>query len=431
MTTLNVQLLMTGNELMSGDIVDSNSAFIANELKSLGVTVNRMVTVADELTTLVNEITQISLQSDVLVINGGLGPTTDDLTAQALAQAANLPICQHPDAYQHLTSWCERRNAKLSPANLKQAMLPQHCEVVANSIGSAVGFALTLNNCLIICTPGVPKEFKLMVRNEVLPRVSILIGDAEQFYTKRMQVFGYGESGLQQLISDKLPDWPESLEIGFRASMPLLELKVTYTTSYPETERQVWFNKLYALLGDHIVHHIEDHPSSLSQVVNSLLDERNLTLTTAESCTGGLIASQITQIAGASANFHAGFVTYSNQMKHQLLNVSNETLADYGAVSEQTVREMLKGALTVSGSDLGISVSGIAGPSGGTDEKPVGTVWIAWGNREKINTVQCLVPGSRWYFQQAVSAICLDLIRRFILNINETPRYLIDRAVKK
>ena len=118
-------------------------------------------------------------------------------------------------------------------------------------------------------------------------------------------------------------------------------------------------------------------------------------------------------------------------MKHQLLNVSNETLAEYGAVSEQTVREMLQGALTVSGSDLGISVSGIAGPSGGTDDKPVGTVWIAWGNRENINTVECLVPGSRWYFQQAVSAICLDLIRRFILNINETPRYLIDRAVKK
>ncbi|GLX81533.1 CinA family nicotinamide mononucleotide deamidase-related protein [Thalassotalea eurytherma] len=430
MTKLNVQLLMTGNELMTGDIVDSNSAFIANEFKNIGVTITRKITVADDLAILTAEISQISQQSDLLIINGGLGPTTDDLTAQALASAANLPIEEHPNALEHLTTWCAKRNAKLSAANLKQALLPKGCDIVANSIGSAVGFSLTINNCLIICTPGVPKELKLMVRDEITPTVKNLIGDSSQIFTKRMQVFGYGESGLQQLISDKLPQWPEQLEIGFRASMPLLELKVTYSSAFPSDERDLWLAQLESLLEHHIVHHITNRPISLAEQVNQLLSSNNLTLTTAESCTGGLIASQITQVSGASQNFHAGFVTYSNDMKSKLLNVNKTTLEEYGAVSEHTVIEMLKGALAISGAELGIAVSGIAGPTGGTDDKPVGTVWIAWGNHTHLNTVECLIPGTRWYFQQAVCAITLDLIRRFILNIKDTPRYLVDRAPK-
>lgn len=431
MAKLTVQLLMTGNELMSGDIVDSNSAFMANEFKNLGVTINKKVTVPDDLSLLISEIKALTQDGDILIINGGLGPTTDDLTAQALADAANLPLEQHPQAYEHISTWCEKRNAKLSKANLKQAILPKDCDIVPNNVGSAVGFSLTLNDCLIICTPGVPRELKHMVREQIIPTMANMLGTTEQFHTHRMQVFGYGESNLQQLLNDKLPQWPDALEIGFRASMPLLELKVTSSSQFPADEKAQWMEKLEALLGDHIIHHITGGPMTFARNVLQLLAKEQKTITTAESCTGGLIASQITQEAGASEQFHAGFVTYSNEMKTKVLNVSEQTLATKGAVSEEVVKQMLSGALDVSGSDIGIAVSGIAGPSGGTEDKPVGTVWIAWGDKNQVHTAQCLIPGTRWYFQQIVTAICFDLVRRFILKLDEKPRYLIDRGVKK
>ncbi|WDE10687.1 CinA family nicotinamide mononucleotide deamidase-related protein [Thalassomonas haliotis] len=425
-----VQLLLTGNELLNGDIVDSNSAMIARELAETGIEIKRKVTVSDDLSLLAAEISHMSTMADVLIINGGLGPTTDDFTAQALAQAMNVPLAQHEQAYRHLVAWCEQRGTRLNPANLKQALLPAGCDIIANRIGSAVGFNVNHNNCEIYCTPGVPTELKVMLDEQIVPAFTAKTTDKEKTKITKFQIFGLGESKLQQLIHDKLPDWPESVELGFRAGEPLLELKLTTRSRAAETEKAQCITRLKTLLGQHMVAEINDIPKSMAHHVLDKLIEKGQTLTTAESCTGGLIASLLTQIPGSSRGFEAGFVTYSNEMKSQMLAVNPQILSNHGAVSRKTVLAMAKGALDKSGADYAIAVSGVAGPGGGSKEKPVGTVWLAWGNRTNLQCHCFLIPGTRLAFQRYVAAIALDLIRRSLNECDEQANYLIERSFK-
>ncbi len=427
MTIPQVQLLLTGNELMSGDVIDSNSAMIAQQLQEVGIEVQRRVTIADNLTNLVNEIKAISQQCDILIINGGLGPTVDDMTAQALAIAANKALKRHPKAMEHLHNWCKQRNYTLSDENKKQADLPEGCQLIANTLGSAVGFYLQINHCDIYCTPGVPSELKKMMADEIIPLLTKSIPDNQQTKVKKMQVFGLGESTIQRLINEQLPTWPTEIELGFRAAIPLIEVKLTSRSSQAEKQVALWYKKLQQLLGDHI---IGEEKAKLNQVVVKLLSQQHKKLTIAESCTGGLIASQITQVSGASQVFEAGFVTYSNTMKTKLLQVDEKTLQQYGAVSKETVIAMVKGALTISQADYGIAVSGVAGPTGGSTEKPVGMVWIAWGSLDNINTVCLYIPNSRQYFQHFVSSASLDLIRRILIKSTEVPAYISERQFK-
>lgn len=427
---MNIQLLMTGNELMSGDIIDSNSVMIADKLKNIGLTVKRKVTVADDLPDLVNEITHITQYADVLIINGGLGPTTDDLTAEALAKAANLPLSQHAEALEHLSYWCEKRGYALTGSNLKQAMLPQHCQVLANTVGSAVGFSLSLNECLIMCTPGVPSELAVMLDNVIIPHIKQNLPKNALVHTSRLQVFGYGESALQNMFSENFPDWPQKLDIGYRASLPFVELKITSQTAADKKLKQQWLSKIENVLGEHIVHVITEKSLSMAKCLLNELQQNNKTITTAESCTGGLIASLITKEAGASAHFHAGFVTYDNNIKQHVLGVDEATLIKHGAVSQAVVKEMAFGALQRSSSDIVIAVTGIAGPEGGTTDKPVGTVWIAWGTEKQLQTTCLQIKTNRENFQIMVANIALDLVRRQLRNNTSTPRYLIDRKAK-
>ncbi|REL36371.1 CinA family nicotinamide mononucleotide deamidase-related protein [Thalassotalea euphylliae] len=424
---LNIQLLLTGNELMSGDIVDSNSAMIAQSLAKIGLAVKRKVAVSDDINDLIEEINAISIKADVLIVNGGLGPTVDDLTAEALAQVADVQITQHPEALTHITQWCERRNFKLNAPNLKQTMLPDGCDIVPNHLGSAVGFHLRLNNCDIYCTPGVPKELQLMLDKELTPSIESLLPEKSHHHVSRYQVFGIGESSLQKLVDEKIDNWPESVELGFRASMPLLELKLTSKSEKAKAEKAACYEQLKALLGDHIVAQIDEVPLTFGDHLQALLREQGKKITFAESCTGGMLASSMTRVAGSSAVFDGSFVSYANDQKQAMLGVNEQTLAQYGAVSEQTVQEMAQGALAKTGADIVVAVSGIAGPGGGSDDKPVGTVWLAWGTSQSIQTVCLHIPANRYYFQHYVTAIGLDLARRLLLASEETPRYITER----
>jgi nicotinamide-nucleotide amidase len=423
MTTAKVHLLLTGNELMTGDIVDSNSAMIAQQCKSIGMKISRKITLADDLHLLADEISTLTKNADILIINGGLGPTTDDLTAQALAIACNLPLEQHPVALAHLQKWCEQRNAHLGKANLKQAILPKGCDIVANRVGSAVGFSLTLNGCQVFCTPGVPSELKIMLDEEIIPALASQSSFTAEMDITRLQLFGIGESTLQSMLVKEFPHWPKEVEVGFRASSPLIELKLTIEKYVHLPLKTQLIEKIKILLNDHIIEEIKDKPRTLSEIVLQLCLQKKLKITTAESCTGGLIASQLTKTSGASASFEAGFVTYSNEIKSKLLNVNENTIEKYGAVSEETVREMAEGALASANADLVIAVTGIAGPDGGSKEKPVGSVWIAWGSKEKIYSHYFCIKGNRGYFQHAVSARSLDLIRRFLIKSDRVPLY--------
>lgn len=423
----NVQLLLTGNELMTGDIVDSNSAMIAMQLKELGLSISRKVTVPDDIEMLIQEINLLAAQADILIINGGLGPTIDDLTAKALAKATNVELEEHPEALAHLVAWCKKRGVQLNGPNLKQAILPQNCTIIANNQGSAVGFKVRHLNCDIYCTPGVPRELKVMLAEQIAPNIASNLPDKLISDVTRLQVFGFGESTLQKLLDEQLPDWPANIELGFRAGVPLLEVKLTTTSLEAHQEKPLWQAKLAKILGDHLIAQIHKEPLSLAQHVIAQMTKDNLSITTAESCTGGLIASMITQVAGASKCYEAGFVTYSNKMKSNLLAIPEQLLNQYGAVSQEVVLAMAEGALARTSADLAIAVTGIAGPDGGSENKPVGTVWIAWGSKQSLKSVCLLMPLPRQYFQKYVANITLDLIRRELINSKETPNYVIER----
>jgi nicotinamide-nucleotide amidase len=428
MSAPKVQLLLTGNELMTGDIVDSNSALMAQVLKDIGLSINRKVTVADDLALLIGEITYMASTSDILIINGGLGPTVDDLTAQALALAIGEELEQHLEALTHLTRWCQQRGAELNAPNLKQTILPKGCQIIANKNGSAVGFSVRYKNCDIYCTPGVPHELKTMLREQIIPAISEKLPKDVITDITRLQVFGLGESSLQKLINEQLPLWPTEIELGFRAGMPLLEVKLTIVTKQGLALKSLWKKKLTNVLGDHLIAEIQGKPKSLAEHLLSQLQQHNIKITTAESCTGGLIASKLTEVSGSSISFEAGFVTYSNEMKTAMLDVPARLFEEYGAVSEAVVIAMAKGSLVKSNADITIAVSGVAGPNGGSDDKPVGTVWLAWGSIDNIKTQCLLLPYKRRQFQQFVTAIGIDLLRRYQKNSTTIPNYVIEKA---
>jgi nicotinamide-nucleotide amidase len=423
---LNVQLLLTGNEIMSGDTVDSNSALIARRLDELSLDVYRKVTVGDDTGLLQTELTAMAANADLVIVNGGLGPTVDDLTAEVLAAVAGVGLEEHPVAVAHLEVWCARRNLPLNAANRKQALLPAGCTVVDNPIGSAVGFELTVGGCRIICTPGVPGELAAML-DGIVADLGRQLHKTPEREVLRLQTFGLGESTAQQMIADGIDDWPDEVDLGFRAGAPQMEIKLTVNSAAALPARDRCRAQLEALFGDHI---IGEGDTSLAERVLALLGERNATLATAESCTGGLVASMLTRVPGASATFHAGFVSYADHIKRDVLGVSETSLENEGAVSETVVRQMALGAMDRARADYAIAVSGIAGPDGGTPDKPVGTVWLAWGSRDQLHT-RCLCwPVERTLFQTMIAAAGLDMIRRVLLGYDTEPRYFSQRRAR-
>ena len=414
-----VALLLTGNELMSGDTVDSNSSRIAIALGERQIAISKKITVGDDEGLLRESLRALCQDAGVVIINGGLGPTEDDLTADVVADVLGERLTDHPKAIKHLEEWCEKRGLELNASNLKQAHLPESADIVDNPIGSAVGFAVEIGESLVITTPGVPVELTAMLP-EIGQRVAQRVGSGTT-YIRRLQTFGIGESTIQELVNERDQDWPEGVVLGFRSGLPQLELKLQVDDEALIEKRDQAEQLLLELIGDHVIGEDSDQ---LAMALQRVLVKKRMTLTTAESCTGGLIASLITKEAGSSQVFGAGFVTYANTAKQQVLHVSEDTLNSNGAVSEGVVRAMLLGALTKANADIGIAVSGVAGPGGGSEDKPVGTVWLAWGTKDKNEAIRLQIPGSRERFQILVAAIGLDLMRRQLLELPPIPHYI-------
>lgn len=417
-----IALLLTGDELMSGDTVDSNSAMIAQSLAAFGHTITEKITLGDDRTRLVAALQRVAGNARILVMNGGLGPTQDDLTAELVAAAAGVELTLNREAERHVRDWCVERNIEPNDANLKQAWLPEGAIIIQNPRGSAVGFASEVNGTLILTTPGVPGELRAMLP-EVCDRIVSAIGGGHT-HRVRLQTFGIGESTIQARISNDRTPWPDSVALGYRAGMPQLEMKLTAPSASPEVDQcRQTFERLF---GDHI---IGEDEVTIAGAVQTVLRDQGKKMVTAESCTGGLIASMMTAEPGSSAVFEAGFVTYANSIKHSVLGVSEASLETDGAVSETVVKQMLIGALAESGADIGIAVSGIAGPGGGSKEKPVGTVWLAWGTAADLETLRTVLPTDRIMFQKLVAAAGLDLIRRKLLGLPKLPHYFSRRAI--
>ena len=397
------EVLSTGDEVMLGDLVDTNSAYLCDRLKQLGIVVSRITARGDDTAAVKETVLQISRRADICLATGGLGPTSDDITAQACARAAGQSLKLHPQAYESMKTYFDRRGFALTPDNEKQAMLPAAADVLINTCGTAPGFFFRLNQCLFFCMPGVPSEMRQMMETQVVPHILKAFDLVPNLLIRRMTVFGLPESRVGALLKAFHTRFP-GIRLGFRASFPTIEVKLVFDATGFGTENQHFFDSSIQLDStvqseNDVVDKNNDSRAylekarrwvirqlgskvvsltglSLEAEVGRLLKQRNQTLAVAESCTGGLISHLITEVPGSSEYFLLSAVTYANAAKVQILGVSPETLASCGAVHENTALEMAQGAKQVSGADWAVSTTGIAGPGGGPTEKKVGSVCI-------------------------------------------------------
>ncbi|MBY5923238.1 competence/damage-inducible protein A [Ferrimonas balearica] len=407
------EMICTGEEVLSGQIVDTNAVWVAQQLMEQGIEMARRTTVGDRLEDLVDAFAACAGRADVVLVNGGLGPTADDLSAEAMARLLGVPLELNLTWLETMTQLFESRGRTMSDKNRKQAMLPQGAVMVDNPIGTACGFRAYHQGTWYFFTPGVPSELKRMVKEQLLPWLKTAFPIEVPVGLHRLLTIGQGESNLAQLLEPI--SLPEGVTLGFRASLPYIEVKLLQRKPVEAGAWQALLASYRQALGDALV---GENVSSLPDVVHQLLTDSGQTLATAESCTGGMVASQLVDLAGSSAYLLAGLVTYSNDAKCALLGVSNDTLARYGAVSLETVIEMADGARQRMGSDFAVSISGIAGPDGGTEEKPVGTVCFALATPDGC-FAQTLFLGARRRndIRLLAATVAHDMVRRALLGL--------------
>ncbi|MBX3394737.1 MAG: competence/damage-inducible protein A [Phycisphaerae bacterium] len=367
-------LISIGNELTGGRTVDTNSAWLARQLASVGVHCTRHVTIADELEPIRDAMLSASHDADFVIVTGGLGPTPDDLTREALAVAMSVPLELHGESLAHIESYFQSRQRTMYPANRQQAMLPQGTRAIPNPHGTAPGIRATLNRAEFFILPGVPYEMKAMFEATVRPEIAS--SDAGIVEERVLRTFGMSESEVGERIAD-LMRRDRNPTVGTSAAELIISIRiVAHGSTDGEIKRLIDADELEIRnrLGDVIFGATED---TLATAAVSTLIDRNLTLSTAESCTGGLIAKLVTDVSGSSACFVQGFVTYANDAKTRLLEVPGALIAANGAVSPQVADAMATNCRRISGTDFAIGVTGIAGPTGGTSDKPVGLVYVA------------------------------------------------------
>jgi nicotinamide-nucleotide amidase len=373
---MKVEIITIGDEILIGQIVDTNSAWMGTKLNEIGAKVDRILTISDDLGEIIKALRDSEERADLVLITGGLGPTKDDVTKKAFAQYFDCGFTFHPDIAEHIARLFARFGKQLTEINRLQAELPSACEPLQNDQGTAPGMWFEKNRTVFVSMPGVPYEMKGIMLNHVLPRVRSKFNTPIILH-RTILTMGMGESWL----SEKIADWESSLPSGFKlAYLPSpgrVRLRISAYGARAdslESRMESEVQKLLSIIPE-LVYGFDD--DTIESVVGQLLKSAGHTVATAESCTGGLIAHKITSVSGASDYFLGSVVSYSNEVKINALGVNENDLKEFGAVSEQVVRQMAEGVRKQLKTDVGIATSGIAGPNGGTDEKPVGTVWIA------------------------------------------------------
>lgn len=407
-------IITIGDELLIGQVIDTNSAWMAQELNNSGIRVKRRVAVADVWDEIWAALDEEQQHADIILITGGLGPTADDITKPLLCKYFGGSLVVDETAKQNVLDIFTRLNRPLLDRNLKQAEVPDCCRVLQNKRGTAPGMLFQQNGKVFVSMPGVPYEMKGLMTGEVIPfllahyRFPALIH-------KTLLTSGVGESFLAELISDFESALPAHIKLAYLPNYGLVRLRLSATgDNAAELEKEVTaqFEKLKAEVATYLV---TDTDETIQQVVGRLLTERGKTMCTAESCSGGYIAHQLTSIPGSSTFYDGSVVSYSYQAKEDLLQVDKQSLETLGAVSEEIVIQMANGALKNIKSDYVIAVSGIMGPGGGLPDKPVGTVWIAVGDKTKIDTQKLHFRFDRARNIQLTAAHALNLLRQFII----------------
>ena len=379
-------IITIGDEILIGQILDTNSRYISRALNAHGIVVAERTSIGDNRTQIVDTLDRALSQSEVVIITGGLGPTKDDITKHTLCDYFHSTLRYDEVEAKHIRTMLEARNIAFNELNRGQAMVPECCTVLHNAHGTAPGMWFEKDGCVVISLPGVPFEMQHLIDEEVMPRLKAHF-ELREIVHRTMITFGIAESILAERIASWEEALPDHIHLAYLPAANVVRLRLSaYEVEGKEVREEIdsLFEKVREIIPDNIAGFEE---ASVEELVHNILIQRGQTLAVAESCTGGVIASKFTAQAGASAYFLCGVVSYSNESKNKVLGVEMSDIAQYGAVSEQVAIAMAKGVLGVSGANFAISTTGIAGPSGGSAEKPVGTVWIGIATPERCFAV--------------------------------------------
>lgn len=406
---MNSEILSIGTELLMGQIANTNAMFISKKLNEIGVNVYYHSVVGDNPKRVIEALKIALNRADVIVVTGGLGPTDDDLTKEVISKELGRELIFNDYAYNVITDYFERNHKEMTSNNKKQAYMPKDSIIIPNKVGTACGCIIENDNKIVIMLPGPPIELNPMVIDTVIPYLEKKTNKIIK--SKFIKIFGLGEAQ----VSDKIEDLIESqTDPTIATYCELGEVLIRLTTS---GDKQKDFNKVLSDTEQKIKERLDEYIYStngedLQQVVVNSLKEKKKTISCAESCTGGMLSAKITDVSGASEVFNRGIVTYTNIAKMENLGVPKETLDKFGAVSKETAKFMAEGVRRVSKTDIGVSVTGIAGPTGGTKEKPVGLVYIALANETETFVKELRLDGNRQKIRELTCKNVLDMVRR-------------------
>ncbi len=408
-------IITIGDELLIGQVIDTNSAWMAQQLNKAGIIVKRRVAVGDNYDEIWKALDEESKHADIILITGGLGPTADDITKPLLNKYFNGKLVVNEQALQNVKDIFERvLNKPMIESNYKQAEVPDTCKIILNKRGTAPGMWFEMEGKVFVSMPGVPYEMKGMMEDFVIPNLSTYF-IFPHITHRTLMTAGIGESFLSEKLINFEAGLPAHIKLAYLPNYGMVRLRLSsvgFDNAGIEKEIQEYFENLQSLVVEHLVTNLDER---MEKVLGKLLVSRKKTVCTAESCTGGFIAHLLTTIPGSSLFYDASVVSYSYKAKEDLLAVAKETLAAKGAVSEEVVVQMAKGALASIQSDYVIAVSGIMGPDGGLPDKPVGTVWIAVGNKHKIEAQKLHFRFDRERNTHLTATNALNILRKFIL----------------
>lgn len=414
---MTAEIICVGTELLLGNIVNTNAAFLSEKLAYLGINCYFQTVVGDNRDRLLSVINTALSRADILIFSGGLGPTEDDLTKETVAEALGKKLIRDKWAEQEIADYFALRGRIPTDNNWKQADVIEGCEILYNKNGTAPGIFVSEGEKTVILLPGPPLELKSMFTDSVMPKLQQKCGQV--FYSQTVKIVGPGESSVETQILDML-DTQDNPTIAPYAKTGEVHLRVTARAKDEKEAREKTapvVEELYRRFGNAV--YTTDADETLEMALTKLLMKKKYTMTTAESCTGGMIAARMVNAPGVSAVLKSGFITYANEAKEELLGVSHDTLEKYGAVSRETAEEMAEGAAKAAHTDAAVAVTGIAGPDGGTKEKPVGLVYIGVNVRGNVEVREYHFSGSRQKIRESVTAAALTFLREKLLASEE------------
>ncbi len=412
---MNVEIVTIGDEILNGFTVNTNVSFISTKIAELGFSITRHITVADTLNEIEETLRQSIKRSPIVIVTGGLGATEDDITKRAIVKVFKRNLVYHDDIMQEMKKKYEARGITMPAVNQNQALLPQGAKFFPNKNGSAVGICIAENNSIFIALPGVPHEMEQILTDEVIPYLSNLNIDRKS-KTISLHTTGISESKLSEMFSGKFRS-SQNFKLAYLPHFSGVTLRITATATTADSAKKLAEKKaseIENICGDFLFGRDDE---TLESVIGKLLIDNDKTLSVAESCTAGSLGMIVTDSAGSSAYFEGGLISYSNQVKEEKLGVSTETLENHGAVSEECAIEMAAGARKMFGTHYALSITGIAGPGGGTEEKPVGTTYIALNSAHASYARKFLFGNNRTVNRNRASYAALEILRREILGL--------------